>query len=391
MMHDCLEPPACMPSGQNDWEQRICEDPLNLDGSCCPDLEAWNRTNYAAVPFFVVYMLLSNFILLNVVIGIVLDNFAACTSDSEAGLSLDHFEVFEEVWYEFDVSRSRFLHVSLLTRFFRRLPVDPFRRIVGADDDNDLRSLIISERILLFNLHAPVIQGDVVSLSHVWISLYYLHHPDILPEDVMEKKLVQSYRRFNRVSGMNVNRYHSGVWTEPLFTDTLMSTLMIQFMYYRLVQRNPELRSPGLSMWYLTGTWDVGEEQWFQANSTCKPGQRKFRMALGEVDQKAGSAAPTTSSRGANDSKLPEWQKHFSTMSKALDTIKTGRAEYLKTECKLSEGEVSASARLSTSSTASDTPSMMLQRTRTEDLRHSLRTAKKRFVNVVVDAMVVAR
>merc|ERR1719326_436566 len=37
MMHDVLAPPACFPTEQNDFQRRICEDPLNLDGSCCPE------------------------------------------------------------------------------------------------------------------------------------------------------------------------------------------------------------------------------------------------------------------------------------------------------------------------------------------------------------------
>merc|ERR1711959_736535 len=152
MLHDIFEPPACMPTAEvlvEGWIQRICKEPTTLDGSCCPEESMWDTRNYAAIPFFVTYMLLSNFILLNVVIGIVLDNFASCTADSESGLSLDHFEVFEEVWYEFDVGRSRFMHVSLLTRLFRRLPADPFRKIVGEEPDG-LSSLTVSERILLF-------------------------------------------------------------------------------------------------------------------------------------------------------------------------------------------------------------------------------------------------
>ena len=44
--------------------------------------------------------------------------------------------------------------------------------------------MTLSERMLLFNLHAPVMNGDVVSLSHVWIALLYLHHPDVLPLEV---------------------------------------------------------------------------------------------------------------------------------------------------------------------------------------------------------------
>ena len=52
-----------------------------------------------------------------VIVGIVLDNFTSDTSRQMAGVQADDFEEFEKVWYHFDITRSRHLHIRLVRQF----------------------------------------------------------------------------------------------------------------------------------------------------------------------------------------------------------------------------------------------------------------------------------
>lgn len=67
-------------------------------------------------------MVITNFILLNVIVGIVLDNFSTVDEADDSTIGIRHFEEFEKAWFEFDVSQSRYMHITLLRRFFEELP-----------------------------------------------------------------------------------------------------------------------------------------------------------------------------------------------------------------------------------------------------------------------------
>ena len=82
---------------------------------CCPE-HLWEKTSVASPIYFVSFLVLTNFILFNVIVGIVLDNFATYGISISEPISESDLEEFERVWYEFDITRTRFMHI-----FVRRL------------------------------------------------------------------------------------------------------------------------------------------------------------------------------------------------------------------------------------------------------------------------------
>ena len=181
-------------------------------------------TTSTAPSFFYSYVILTTFILLNVIIGIVLDNFEEIT-DAEAsscGIDTDIFPEFERFWFELDVTRSRLLHVTLIRQLLKSLP-EKFRSFKKDEPP-------VSAREIICNLHVAVIPGDVVSLSHVWVNLLYLHHPLLVPFEVMDRSFVGMYKTFTDVANVNVFRYSIAL-NRVLFLDELATICYLQLVW----------------------------------------------------------------------------------------------------------------------------------------------------------------
>merc|ERR1712054_325945 len=156
----------------------MCEDDMYdsgiFDGDCCP-ADLWEKKHYGtAVPFFLTYMLLSNFILMNVVVGFVLESYVTQVANTERGLTMQDFEDFREAWYQFDVAHTGFLHVSMLSRFMLSLRDKPFKTLQAAEHDRTapgLGEFRESDLVLMSNLHALALPGDVLQVFHVFIAL----------------------------------------------------------------------------------------------------------------------------------------------------------------------------------------------------------------------------
>merc|ERR1719271_2399526 len=56
---------------------------------------------WISIPFFMLFTLLGAFILLNLVIGVILENFSNIGSESKA-ITVEQLEEFREVWLKYD-------------------------------------------------------------------------------------------------------------------------------------------------------------------------------------------------------------------------------------------------------------------------------------------------
>ncbi|XP_034079744.1 sodium channel, voltage gated, type VIII, alpha subunit b isoform X2 [Gymnodraco acuticeps] len=76
--------------------------------------------------FFVMYIIISFLIVVNMYIAIILENFSVATEESADPLSEDDFETFYEIWEKFDPDASQFINYSKLSDFADALE-HPFR------------------------------------------------------------------------------------------------------------------------------------------------------------------------------------------------------------------------------------------------------------------------
>ncbi|XP_029947550.1 sodium channel, voltage gated, type VIII, alpha subunit b [Salarias fasciatus] len=97
---------------------------LNYDPDCDPLLEnpGTPATGDCGNPsvgifFFVMYIIISFLIVVNMYIAIILENFSVATEESADPLSEDDFETFYEIWEKFDPDASQFITYAKLSDF----------------------------------------------------------------------------------------------------------------------------------------------------------------------------------------------------------------------------------------------------------------------------------
>ncbi|CAM9212993.1 unnamed protein product [Lampetra planeri] len=97
---------------------------LNYPPDCDPTLEnpGTPATGDCGNPsvgifFFVMYIIISFLIVVNMYIAIILENFSVATEESADPLSEDDFETFYEIWEKFDPDASQFITYAKLSDF----------------------------------------------------------------------------------------------------------------------------------------------------------------------------------------------------------------------------------------------------------------------------------
>ncbi|XP_029682500.1 sodium channel protein type 8 subunit alpha-like isoform X1 [Takifugu rubripes] len=97
---------------------------LNYPPDCDPLLENTGTPNTGdcgnpsvGIFFFVMYIIISFLIVVNMYIAIILENFSVATEESADPLSEDDFETFYEIWEKFDPDASQFITYAKLSDF----------------------------------------------------------------------------------------------------------------------------------------------------------------------------------------------------------------------------------------------------------------------------------
>ncbi|MEQ2180400.1 Sodium channel protein type 8 subunit alpha [Goodea atripinnis] len=97
---------------------------LNYPPDCNPNLENPGTSvkgdcgnPSVGIFFFVMYIIISFLIVVNMYIAIILENFSVATEESADPLSEDDFETFYEIWEKFDPTASQFISFAKLPDF----------------------------------------------------------------------------------------------------------------------------------------------------------------------------------------------------------------------------------------------------------------------------------
>jgi len=78
--------------------------------------------SWLAIPFFVAYTVVANFVVLNMMIAIILDEFAQSQDRENYKLKPEHTEAFVDAWAEFDPYAAGLMNIRFLRSFMRALP-----------------------------------------------------------------------------------------------------------------------------------------------------------------------------------------------------------------------------------------------------------------------------
>jgi voltage-gated sodium channel type II alpha len=80
--------------------------------------EAGNCGNTAmAISFMLCYLVISFLIIINMYIAVILENYSQATEDVQEGLTDDDYDMYYEIWQQFDPDGTRYLKYSALSDF----------------------------------------------------------------------------------------------------------------------------------------------------------------------------------------------------------------------------------------------------------------------------------
>ena len=81
---------------------------------------AGNCGNYmASMAFMISYLVLSFLIIVNMYIAVILENYSQATEDVPEGITDEDYDLFYEIWQEFDPDRTQYIPYKMLTRYAR--------------------------------------------------------------------------------------------------------------------------------------------------------------------------------------------------------------------------------------------------------------------------------
>ncbi|QQP35113.1 Sodium channel protein, partial [Caligus rogercresseyi] len=93
-------------------DDRDCNNPSSETG------DAGNCGNYmAGVAFLIIYLILSFLIIVNMYIAVILENYSQATEDVQEGITDEDYDLFYEIWQEFDPDGTQYMPYKSLSEF----------------------------------------------------------------------------------------------------------------------------------------------------------------------------------------------------------------------------------------------------------------------------------
>ena len=71
----------------------------------------------AGVAFMIAYLVLSFLIIVNMYIAVILENYSQATEDVQEGITDEDYDLFYEIWQEFDPDGTQYMAYKSLTEF----------------------------------------------------------------------------------------------------------------------------------------------------------------------------------------------------------------------------------------------------------------------------------
>ena len=93
----------------NDEECDTGDDQVGNPGDC--------GNYFAGVAFMILYLVLSFLIIVNMYIAVILENYSQATEDVQEGITDEDYDLFYEIWQEFDPDGTQYMPYKSLTEF----------------------------------------------------------------------------------------------------------------------------------------------------------------------------------------------------------------------------------------------------------------------------------
>ena len=108
--------------GHDGWSY-VMEDALITESSDlgCTDA-AGDCGGWFAVPYFVSFQIVASFVLLNILVAVILNDFTSLGRASNNLVTVEKLDVFHEIWEEFDPDATQRIHAEELPALVRKLP-----------------------------------------------------------------------------------------------------------------------------------------------------------------------------------------------------------------------------------------------------------------------------
>ena len=91
-----------------------------------------------AIPYLVSFVVVTFFIVINMYIAIILDNFTEAKEDVQKGLTDDDFDLYYEVWQRFDPNRTEYIKYCQLSEFVDSLYEKAAINACNSTEENDI-------------------------------------------------------------------------------------------------------------------------------------------------------------------------------------------------------------------------------------------------------------
>ena len=93
----------------NEDECQLPDDETGYAGNC--------GSNMAGVAFLILYLVLSFLIIVNMYIAVILENYSQANEDVQEGITDEDYDLFYEIWQEFDPGGTQYMPYKSLSEF----------------------------------------------------------------------------------------------------------------------------------------------------------------------------------------------------------------------------------------------------------------------------------
>ena len=125
------------------WSAMMADAMLDEASGICTE-EAGDCGSYLAIPYFVSFLVIGGFVFVNLIVAVILDNFATLHNQDPDLVSATDLELFLDIWSEFDPDASNHIGVRELPNFLLKVP-----RPLGLKGSSEMRAKQLCMRLEL--------------------------------------------------------------------------------------------------------------------------------------------------------------------------------------------------------------------------------------------------
>ncbi len=165
-----------------------------------------------AIPFLVSFVVVTFFIIINMYIAIILDNFSEAKEDVQKGLTDDDFDLYYEVWQRFDPHRTEYIKYAELSDFVDSLYEKAAINPCNSTEENNI--LYESPLRIPKPNEEKIISMDIIICENYQVNCEdilealkknYFGNDEVIESVIKKKKRPENYYPISSTSKKNHN------------------------------------------------------------------------------------------------------------------------------------------------------------------------------------------